>query len=314
MAERNSTQFDVAIIGGGPAGLSAALWCSDLGLRAVLIEREDQFGGQLSIIHNPIQNYLGLDVKNGTELRDLFLQHIENKRFEQRVGVKVTNADLEEKLLQLSDGSTVSSSAIIIATGVRRRRLDIDGESEFQGRGILSSGVGEKERVAGKTVIIVGGGDAALENALILCEIAARVFVIHRRGQFSARPAFLSSAKQIANIEFLSDTIVTAIHGADRVRAVTVRHIQTGKETQITTDALLIRIGVVPNSEAFVGQLALDQAGYICVDGNGMTTADGIFAAGDIANPSAPTISTAAGNGATVAKSIARRIGVPLSN
>lgn len=314
LAEHNKPQFDVAIIGGGPAGLSAALWCADLGLGAVLIEREVRFGGQLSIINNSIQNYLGLDVKNGTELRDLFLQHVENKRFERRVSVTVIKADLEKKLLQLSDGSSVSSGAIIIATGVSRRRLGIDGESKFQGRGILRSGAAEKESVAGKTVIIVGGGDAALENALILCEIAARVIIVHRRSQCTARAQFVDAAKQKPNIDFVPDTTLTAILGTNNVEAVILRHTQTGKENQIATDALLVRIGVVPNSEVFAGQVVLDKAGYICVDSKGMTSTEGVFAVGDVANPASPTISTGVGNGATAAKFIASRIIFPLSN
>src|SRR5258706_7922833 len=207
----NSADLDVAIIGGGPGGLSAALWCAELGLKAMLFEKESEFGGQLLWIHGAIRNYLGLEAKNGRELRDRFLEHLENADVMKVARASVVSADLAKKTLELADGTRYSATAIIIATGVRRRNLEVPGEEEFRGRGILESSVTASDEVNGKTVLIVGGGDAALENALILSGTAGKIIVVHRRSEFTARRKFFDDAKTRTNIEFISDTVVTAI-------------------------------------------------------------------------------------------------------
>src|SRR5882672_96315 len=129
MAE-NSTDFEVAIIGGGPGGISAALWCAELGLKAILFEKEPEFGGQLLWTFNAIKNYPGVEVRNGRELRDRFLQHIENTKVTRIVGATVVNANLAKKTIELADGTRYSARSIIIATGVRRRKLGVPGEDE----------------------------------------------------------------------------------------------------------------------------------------------------------------------------------------
>lgn len=162
--------IDVAIIGGGPAGISAALWCADLGLKAVLFEQENEFGGQLLLTRNAIENYLGVDSPNGRHLRDIFVKHSAGANYDRELSAKVESADLTNKSLKLSDGREVLANAIIIATGVRRRKLEIPGEDDFIGRGVLDSGIGDRDKVREKRVVIIGGGDAALENSLLLSE------------------------------------------------------------------------------------------------------------------------------------------------
>lgn len=301
-----SQAIDVAIIGAGPAGLAAALWCSELGLKAMLIERENEAGGQLSLIHGPITNYLGLDVANGDELRKNFLQHIETIDVQRSFGCGVTRADLTAKKIVLSDVESYSPRAIVIATGVRRKRLGVVGEDEFQGRGMLLSGVAEKEKVRGKTVLIVGGGDAAVENALILSEFAEKVILVHRREALSARNEFVEAAERRQNVRVELNRVVTAIGGDERVETVSLSALKTDENIAVAADAVLIRIGVIPNSELFVGQLEVDDRGYIRVDANCMTNCPGVFAIGDVANPASPTISTAVGMAANASKSIIR--------
>ena len=303
--DENSTEYDVIIIGGGPAGLSASLWCAELGLKSILFEKENEFGGQLLWTFNAIKNYLGIEAANGRELRDRFLQHIENNNVRRQTGAFVVSADLALKTLTLADGKSFTAKAIIIATGVRRRKLEVPGEEEFHGKGILESGVKAKDDLRGKTVVIVGGGDAALENALILGAKAERVFIVHRRSEFSARPKFVNEAAEKYNVEFVLSSQLTAIVGKNEVEAVDIKDITTGATLHIPVDAVLIRIGVEPNTELFRGQIAMDGAGYICVDGNCSTDLKSIFAVGDVANPLAPTINSAAGQGTTASKSIA---------
>ena len=307
MAE-NPSDFDVLIIGGGPGGLSAALWCSELGLKAALFEKEGELGGQLLRTFNAIENHLGIEAENGRELRDRFLQHIEKTNVTRIVGAEVVGADLSEKRIDLGDGSRYSAKAIIIATGVRRKTLGVPGEDEFRGLGVLKSGVQSKNDVDGKIVAIVGGGDAALENALILSETAKKVIVIHRRDAFTARESFIARAQERSNIEFLTGRGVTAIIGNTVVEAVELQDVITGARSEIAADLILIRIGVVPNTELFRGQIAFDAAGYISVRSQCETDLVGVYAIGDVASPASPTISTAVGNGASAAKLAAARI------
>ncbi|HEX3102639.1 MAG TPA: FAD-dependent oxidoreductase [Pyrinomonadaceae bacterium] len=296
--------FDVIIIGGGPGGLSAAFWCAELGLKTLLLEKEDHFGGQLLRTFNEIKNHLGVEAANGREMRDIFLRQVEKKDIRRLCGCTVVSGDLIEKTVVTADGSSYSSRAIIIATGVSRRKLGIPGEAEFYGRGILDSGERSKNDVAGKSIVIVGGGDAALENALILSRTAEKVFVVHRRSEFSAREEFVEGCRRNENIEFVTDVRAAAIIGNTAVEAVELDNILSGTHSRIPADAVLIRVGEEPNTDLFRGQIDLDAAGFIRVDENCATGISGVFAVGDVANPIAPTISAAVGMGTVSAKAV----------
>lgn len=300
--KRPSVDFDVMIVGGGPAGLSAALWCRDLGINAMLFERSEDLGGQLLSIYDRIENHLGFSAADGRELRDRFIDHVTNRRVPIGTRSAVASIDVEQKTITLDDGETYSARAIIIATGVRRRELGVPGEKEFVGKGILHSGAGSRRDVSGQKIVIVGGGDAAIENSVILSEFAEKVTVIHRRGEFRARPELIAAARTGANIEFVLDTEVTAINGNEAVTSVDVINKVSRDSFTIAADAVLIRIGVQPNTEMLNDQLVLDSEGYVRVDSTGKSSAQGIFAVGDVANPISPTISTAVGSGASAAK------------
>ena len=204
----------------------------------------------------------------------------------------------------LADGSQFRARSIVIATGVSRRRLGIPGEAEFFGRGVLESGEKAKDQVAEKRVMIVGGGDAALENALIISRTAERVFVVHRRSEFSARDEFVEGCLKNEKIEFILDSRAVAIIGNTAVAAVEIENIASGERTQISVDAVLIRLGEVPNTELFAGQICLDQRDFVVVNSDCSTSFPNVYAVGDVANPLAPTISGAVGMGATAARSI----------
>ncbi len=300
--------FDVVIVGGGPAGLSAAIWCGDLGLRAILLESETELGGQMLSIFNPVINYPGVITANGREMRDRFAAQAGKSNAVLKLRSPVEQIDCASKTVGLANGESISGKNLIIATGVRRRRLGVPGESELAGRGIIESGSKDRESVAGKRVAIIGGGDAALENASILGEHAQRVYVVHRRAEFSARREFVETAASARNIEFVMNSAVTAIGGNNAVEAVNLEHLDSRKNFIIPVDYVLIRIGVRPNSELVRDKLDLDPRGYIKVDATCETTVPGVYAIGDIASPISPTISTAAGHGATTAKAIAAKI------
>ncbi|MEO8573974.1 MAG: FAD-dependent oxidoreductase [Pyrinomonadaceae bacterium] len=300
---------DVVIIGGGPAGLSAALWCRELGLDAVLIEREVEVGGQLRTIHNSIANYPGRRANNGRDMLSHFLETVESSGFDRIVYSGVTEIDTTAKLVALADGCELKWKALVIASGVRRRQLGIPGEKEYQGKGIIESGVRDRNLVIGKRVLIVGGGDAAIENALMLSEFAAGVKVVHRRLALTARSEFTSSMSQHQNLSLLTETLAMRILGDSAVTSVELKSVSTGHTWIQPAEAILIRIGVTPNSELVRDVVDVDKAGYIKINAVCETNVAGVFAVGDVANPLAPTISSATGTGATAAKAIFHSLG-----
>ena len=298
-----STAHDVLILGGGPAGMTAAMWCAELRINTLMIDQNLELGGQLPAIYNRIDNYPGVSAANGKELRDLFRRSIDRHSFESRLNMQVVKIDLLSKQILLENGESLTGRAMIIAAGVRRRKLGIEGEDEFAGRGVLESGAGEKEKVRGKHVVIIGGGDAALENSLILSEFAHQVTLIHRRNGFSARDEFVNAARERKNVRFELNTVVERIGGNEAVERVVVRKEGAPNSYVLETGHVLIRIGVEPNSDLLKGQIELDEQGYAVVDASCRTSIPGVFIAGDIANPTSPTIANAVGMGATAAKS-----------
>jgi len=297
-----SDDFDVTIIGGGVAGISAALWCDDLELDSVLLESKSELGGQLLSIYNAIENYLGIEVTNGSELRDIFVKQLLKRRFELRLNSKITDLDIGEKRVVLSDGKAITSKAIIIATGVRRRRLGIEGEKEFQNKGILVSGKRDKNLVKDQTVLIVGGGDAAFENVEILSETASRIILVHRGEHFSARKEFIAKALRNPKVEIMKSTIVKKIEGTGKVERILLENSLTSSSEYVEIDAVLARIGVEPNTGFLRDKIRCDARGFIKINQNCETNCAGIFAVGDVANPHSPTISSAVGMASTAIK------------
>ncbi|MFN0140226.1 MAG: NAD(P)/FAD-dependent oxidoreductase [Pyrinomonadaceae bacterium] len=294
--------FDVIIIGGGPAGMSAAIRCAELGIDAILLERGAELGGQLLWTYNAIDNYSPFKAKNGRELRDHFLRRIENVGAKYLTNSPVAHADLREKIITLANGERFSAKSIILATGVRRRRLNVPGEKEFQRHGILESGIKDKEKVRGKTVVIVGGGDAAVENACILGEVAQKVYVVHRRDQFTAQTRFVDRVYKLTNVSVVFDSRVTSILGDTKVGAVDVQNLMSGDHSTIPAEAVLIRIGVVPNTELFAGQIDVDHAGFALPANGIQTNVSEIYAVGDLSNPNDLTVQAAAKSGTESAR------------
>jgi thioredoxin reductase (NADPH) len=300
--------YDVLIIGAGPAGLSAARWCDELGLDTLLLEANQEVGGQLAWIHNPIDNYLGVHADNGPQLRDLFIEETSACDFDQWTGVRIESVDLKAKRIRLQSGEELQSIAIIFATGLRRRRLGIPGESEFEGRGIIESGKRDRDQFAGKDVCVIGGGDAAAENALLLAEVCPTVTLVHRGRKMRARREFTEQLHTHHCITVFRESHVRRILGNDRIEAVEIERAGAIKPFQMAVQGVVIRIGFEPNTDFVRGQLQLDDAGYVVVDSRQEASVENVFAIGDVANPLAPTIAGAVGAGATAAKVIAARL------
>lgn len=299
---------DVVIIGAGPAGLSAAFWCDELGLDTLVIEQAEQIGGQLHRVYNPIENYLGVKTRNGQELLELFSRDVDEADFDLWTGAVIDSIDLRAKRVSLRSGESLQAISIIIATGVRPRSLGIPGEKEFAGKGVIESGARDRDLFAGKDVCVIGGGDAAVENALLLAEVCATVTVVHRGRKLRARREFAERVQPNNRITVFTESVVTRIIGGDVVEAVEIQRKGGIKPFQLAVRGVLIRIGAEPNTELFRDQLTVDEKGCVAVNSEQETNVPMVFAIGDVSNPIAPTISGATGAGATAAKVIAARL------
>ena len=299
---------DVIIIGAGPAGLSAAFWCDELGLDTLVLEQAEQIGGQLHRVYNPIHNYVGLKTRNGQELLELFSRDVDDADFDLWTGTVIDSADLRAKCISLRSGEVLQAISIIIATGVRPRELGIPGEKEFAGKGVIESGTRDRELFKGKDVCVIGGGDAAVENALLLAEVCPTVTVVHRGKKLRARREFAERVQPNNRITVFTESVVTRIIGGAEVEAVEIQRKGGLKPFQLAVGGVLVRIGVEPNTELFREQLAVDEKGYVSVNSECETGVPMVFAVGDVSNPRAPTISGATGAGATAAKVIAARL------
>lgn len=299
---------DVIIIGAGPAGLSAAFWCDELGLDTLVLEQAEEIGGQLHRVYNPINNYLGLKARNGKELLERFSVDVDDAGFDLWRGTEIESIELRAKRISLRSGEQLQSIAIILATGVRPRTLNIPGEKEFAGKGIIESATRDREQFAGEDVCVIGGGDAAVENALLLAEVCPTVTLVHRSRKLRARREFVERLQPNHAVTVFTESVVRRIIGNDRVEAVEILRKDGLKPFQLAVRGVLIRIGVEPNTDLVREQLELDQQGYVRVNSEQETSVPMVFAAGDVANPIAPTISGATGAGATAAKVIAARL------
>jgi thioredoxin reductase (NADPH) len=305
---------DVIIIGAGPAGLSAAFWCDELGLDTLVLEQAAEIGGQLHRVYNPINNYLGLKARNGLELLERFSTGVTDAEFDLWTQTEIEAIDLRAKRVSLRSGERLQAIAIILATGVRPRSLNIPGEKEFAGKGMIESATRDRELFAGEDVCVIGGGDAAVENALLLAEVCPTVTVVHRGRKLRARREFVERLQPNHAVTVFTESVVTRIIGEDRVAAVEILRKDALKPFQLAVRGVLIRIGVEPNTDLFREQLELDQRGYVAVNSEHETSVPMVFAAGDVSNPTAPTISGATGAGATAAKVIAARLNAQRTN
>jgi thioredoxin reductase (NADPH) len=301
---------DVLIIGGGPAGLAAALWCDELGLDTLVLEQSSVVGGQLHSIYNPIANYPGVQATNGSEFLEGFSEQVSQADFDLWTQVEIENVDLKARRVRLRSGEELQPISIIIATGVKRRRINIPGEAEFVGHGIIESPSRDRQSFAGKDVCVIGGGDAAVENALLLAEVCPTVTLVHRSRKLKARSTFVQQLQSQHCITVFPESVVTAILGDEEVAAVEILRKDALKPFQMAVKGVAIRVGVEPNTEMFAPELSLDEQGYVIVTSQQETNIANVFAIGDVSNPLAPTISGAAGAGATAAKVIASRLSV----
>lgn len=296
-------EYDVLIIGGGPAGYTAALYAARAGLTVAVLEKLCA-GGQMALTSH-IENYPGFeDAVDGFELGEKMQQSAE-KQGAHTILTEVLSVQLagEWKLLHTSDGD-FCSRAVIIATGAEPKKLGLPLEKELTGRGVHYCAACDGMFYRDKTVMIVGGGNSAAEDALLLSRVARKVILVHRRDHLRAEKAYQEQLEKAGNIEFLWNSKVSALSGVQRLSGVLVESVQTGQSRQIPCDGLFISIGRSPVTTLVQGELELDEAGYIRADESTRTNLPGVFAAGDVRTKALRQIVTAAADGAAAVHGI----------
>jgi thioredoxin reductase (NADPH) len=290
----------VIIIGSGPAGCAAAIYTARAQLEPLLIAGP-ALGGQVAI-SNEVGNYPGFpqDIE-GAELAQLMQKHAE--RFGTRLEMDiVTGVDLSTRPFKVvTYGGEHETQALIVASGASPRKLGVPGEAEFSGRGVSYCATCDGFFYMGKEIVMVGGGDAAVEEAIFLTRFASKVTIIHRRDQLRAEKLLQDRAFRNEKIEFLWDTIVTKIVGESFVTGVQVRNVKTGEESTFPTNGVFVAIGYVPNTEFLAGQVEVTDGGYIVADDDQRTSVDGVWAAGDVCDWTYRQIATSVGAGCKAA-------------
>ena len=289
---------DLAIIGSGPAGLSAALYAKRANLDVVVIEKE--YTGQIAESAQ-VDNYLGLCGISGYDLGEKFREHAESFGAEFLEGEAVS---LEQKngvwIITLQSGDIIEAKAVIYAAGATHRRLNVSGEEKFVGKGVSYCAICDGALYRGKTAAVIGGGDTALDDALYLSDMAKKVYLIHRRNEFRGSKKSVLKIRSRENIEIITPANVTDITGENRVNSILL---DNGR--RLFLDGVFIAIGMSPASDLVRNIVELNENGYIKADETGITKAAGLFCAGDVRTKKLRQVITAASDGANAAMSAA---------
>ncbi|RMF34604.1 MAG: thioredoxin-disulfide reductase [Chloroflexi bacterium] len=292
--------FDVIVIGSGPAGLTAALYAARAHLD-VLVLTGSEIGGQVALT-TEVENYPGFpEGIQGPELVQRMQEQAE--RFGARVELDtITAVDFQRHPFVLTGyNGNYLARAVIVATGASPRKLQVPGEAELTGRGVSYCATCDGWFFQDKEVVVVGGGDSAMEEGLFLTKFARKVTVVHRRDQLRASKILQKRAFANPKMDFIWDTVVTEILGEEKVEAVRLKNVKTGEELVMPIDGVFIFIGHIPNTSIFQGQLEIDEGGYLVVDRRMHTSVPGVFAAGEVADPIFRQVITSAGMGAAAA-------------
>ncbi|MGP6193700.1 NAD(P)/FAD-dependent oxidoreductase [Priestia megaterium] len=298
---------DVLIIGGGPAGISAAVWCKRLGVDCLLLEEQAQLGGQLFTIYNEIIDYPGIQAENGIEMQRKMVQHFIDMGCLYEVNTKVISIDERSKTVKVKQQETekeIGYTYLILATGSSQRKLGVPGEQQMIDRGEVYSASADGERLKGKRVALIGGGDRAFEGAHLLASQAKQVYLIHRSTHFKAREQYVEKVLSDPGVKVMTDTEVTAIHGKHHVTSIDLKS-KNSECKNLSVDAVLIRLGIAPNVELIKEKVTTTQSGLIVINEVHQSSNPSIYAIGDACTtPLFSSISSSAGQGAIVAKQL----------
>lgn len=296
----NSKHVKVLVLGSGPAGLSAALYAARAELAPVVLTGI-QLGGQAALTYT-VENYPGFpEGVGGAQLGELFQKQAEH------FGASVefdsaSEIDLSQRPYHVkSDNGEYVADTLIVTTGASSNTLGVPGEGELTGRGVSYCATCDGWFFKDKKVVVVGGGDSAIEEGLFITRYASSVTIIHRRAELRASPLLQKRAMEHPKVNFIWNTVVTEVLGSDKVEALRLKNVQSGEETILETDGIFIFIGHTPNTQIFKGQLEMDKLGYLKIDEKMQTSKPGVFAGGEVADPHFRQVVTSAGMGAAAA-------------
>jgi thioredoxin reductase (NADPH) len=298
---------ELVIVGAGPAGVSAALWARSLGLSALLLEAGSEPGGQLHHVYFRPENLPGAVAGHGAEIAAALAADLVTYDVPVRYDARAEALEPGVPAVRIAGGERFAANAVLIATGARRRRLEVPGERELEGRGVSFSANRDREGFAGEDMAVIGGGDSAYENALLLAAVGCRVTIV-ARGTTRARAEYLKRVAADPRIEVVQNSRVIAVLGEERVRA--VRLAGPRGEFELPVSGVVVKVGVVPNTEWCAGALERDAEGFIPVDEEFGTSQPRVWAVGDVTRPAVAGIAVALGHGGlavTTIRAVLRR-------
>ena len=290
--------YDVIIIGGGPAGLTAALYALRAEKSVVVIEKLG-LGGQIAL-SGEVENFPGTMKMSGAEFAENLAAQIEalGGRIEYEEVIEIIDGNPKTVVTDLD---RYEGRSIIIATGVKNRRLGAEGEEELIGKGISFCAVCDGSFYKNKTVAVIGGGNTAVEDAIYLSDIAERIYLIHRRNEFRAESRLVRALKSKSNIELVLETTVEKFVAEGGLKSINIVNVNTGEKRTLEVDGAFVAVGQIPQCEIFRDIITLNESGYVAADENCRTNLDGIFVAGDCRNKTVRQLTTAVGDGSVAA-------------
>jgi thioredoxin reductase (NADPH) len=296
--------FDTIIVGAGAAGLTAGIYTSRAKL-STLILNEGAVGGQM-VLTEEIANYPGVEPVKGYQLANTMKLQAKSFGCKIKSNIKIANYKLEGpvKKIELEDGRTFQGRTVILTPGGRPRSLNIEGEDEFKGKGISYCATCDGDFFTGKKVVVVGGGNSALEEAVALTNFATKVTIVHQFDHFQAFKHAVEEAENNSKIDFILESELRGFYGNGQLQKVKIEHLPSGEISELNTDGTFIFVGYQPNTESLVNLVKLNERNEIVVDKSMNTNIDGVFAAGDCINKRYRQVTTAVADGTVAALSV----------
>lgn len=300
-------KYDVIVVGGGPAGLTAAIYAGRAGKSVAVFEKE-MIGGQITYT-GEIDNFPAVPGIGGAEYAIKLQEQAESCGAEIYMeGVREIQKEADGTFTLKTEDENYAAEAVILATGLQRRKMNVPGEEKLTGRGLSYCAVCDGAFFRNRDVAVYGGGNTAVEDAIYLAGVCRKVTVIHRRNRFRAEERLVQELKSKENVEFALEKTVVSVEGEMMVTGVTLEDVNTGEQSQISVDGLFVAIGQIPSGKPFQNLVETDESGYYLVDENCEGTMEGIFVAGDGRAKSVRQLTTAVGDGAVAATNACRYI------
>lgn len=294
--------YDLMIIGSGPAGLSAAVYGKRAGLNLVVLEKNPMSGGQVLTTYE-VDNYLGMPGADGFDMGMKFREHADRMEVEFREASALSIEDRGGSKLVRTDAGDLEAKAVILATGAAHAALGAEGEERLSGKGVSYCATCDGAFFRGKAVAVVGGGDVALEDAIYLSRLCAKVYLIHRRDELRGAFVLQEELKAQPNVEFLYSHVVEEILGGEKVEGICARNLKTEERFSLPVDGVFVAVGIRPGTELVRGLVDCDEGGYVLAGEDCATSMPGLFAAGDVRKKPLRQIATAVADGANAAVS-----------